>query len=78
MNAIEAYDHACATFGAEAGVLCLGERRIVGRWTPISALHGADLFIMRTSRNALVVLGEGDSWVDAFMAAEKWRREVMT
>lgn len=82
MTDVDAFDHAQATFGRDAGVWRMSPTRyIVGRWLPLAEADvprvsvfavGTSKTILRTNRQALVVLGEGTSWVAAFMAAKAW------
>lgn len=71
MKAVEVYELALAKGIEEPAVLALGGRHFVGRWVPTAELNseGACGWILRSKTKAVQVLGEGNSWFEAAMAA---------
>ncbi len=77
MLEVDAYDHACTLWGAEAAVWrAAPDRVVVGRWVPLAGAFGPERLILRTKLKGLQVLGEGSDWAAAFNKAEARRKEL--
>ncbi len=70
MNRIALYEAACAKLGADAAVLQLGDRFIIGRWVKLSVNHKNVILPCARWMRGIEVIGEGASWPEAAHAAD--------
>ncbi len=68
MTQTEIYDWLLERGIREPAVFVLGSRHVVGRWESMSSLLGNG-YVCRAGRVAIVVLGWGEDWPDAFAQA---------
>lgn len=64
----EVYDLAIARRWKEPAILRLGDRCVIGEWTPLAEIDPNDLICATRSRGILV-RGEGSTWEEAARAA---------